>query len=136
MRYLGIDFGLKRIGLAVSSPCQSMVFPLATIVRTTRQDTFDQLMDIIEKQNIQAVVLGLPIQADQEPSLTCRQAINFKESLCRRTDLPVYTVNEAFTSGEAKSMLLERKLSQTKVRENLDQMAAVLILETFLNQTS
>lgn len=133
MRYLGIDFGIKRIGLAVSSPSGNIAFPLKTIYRTTRQVMFDKLADVIREQNIEAIVLGIPLGYEGEETLTCRQVLNFKESLERRVDLPVYTVNEAFTSSEARAIMKERGVKHDREKQSLDQVAAVLILENFLN---
>lgn len=133
MRYLGIDFGIKRMGLAVSGPSGSMAFPLKTIVRTTRSAMFEELLGLIRKQNIEAIVLGIPLGSEGEENLTSTQVMNFKESLERRIDLPVYIINEAFTSAEAKAIMIERGVRENRERQNLDQVAAVLILESFLS---
>ena len=133
MRYLGIDFGIKRIGLAVSGPSGNMAFPLKTIVRTTRSAMFEELLGLIREQNIEAIVLGIPLGSEGEENLTSTQVLNFKESLERRTDLPVYLINEAFTSAEAKAIMIERGVRENRERQNLDQVAAVLILESFLS---
>lgn len=134
MRYLSIDFGLKRIGLAVSNPAGTMVFPLKTIVRCTRQAMFDELVRLIREENIEAIVLGIPLGVQEEKNLTSRQVVNFKKSLERRVDLPVHTVNEAFTTSEARIIMKKHKTRQSKDKKSLDQVAAMLILETFLNQ--
>ncbi len=133
MRYLGIDFGIKRMGLAVSGPSGSMAFPLKTIVRTTRSAMFEELLGLIREQNIEAIVLGIPLGSEGEENLTSTQVMNFKESLERRIDLPVYIINEAFTSAEAKAIMIERGVRENRERQNLDQVAAVLILESFLS---
>jgi putative holliday junction resolvase len=134
MRYLSIDFGLKRIGLAVSNPAGTMVFPLKTIVRGTRQAMFDELVRLIHEENIDAIVLGIPLGVQEEKNLTSRQVVNFKKSLERRVDIPVHTVNEAFTTSEAKVIIKKHKTREGKDKKSLDQVAAMLILETFLNQ--
>ncbi|MCA1742633.1 MAG: Holliday junction resolvase RuvX [Desulfovibrionales bacterium] len=131
MRYLGIDFGIKRIGLAISGPDSTMAFPFKTIFRTTRQAVFDEIVEIISQEKIDAVVLGIPLNSDPD-NMTSRQVKNFKESLERRIQIPVHIINEAFTSSEAKIILKERGLDFKKEKEVLDQLAAVLILETFL----
>lgn len=134
MRYLGIDFGIKRVGLAVSSPGSKMAFPLKTIFRTTRQALFEELVDLISKEKIEGVVLGMPLGLEGEETFTARQVANFRKSLERRIDLPVYTVNEAYTSCEAQAVIQEKNLKSGRQKKILDQVAAVLILETFLNQ--
>lgn len=133
MRYLGIDFGIKRIGLAVSKPDSSMAFPFKTIFRSTRQAVFDEIIDIISQEQIDEVVLGIPLTSDPD-NLTSRQVRNFKKSLERRIHIPVHVINEAFTSSEGKIILRERGLDHKKEKEVLDQLAAVLILEAFLSE--
>ncbi|RQD67323.1 MAG: Holliday junction resolvase RuvX [Desulfonatronovibrio sp. MSAO_Bac4] len=132
MRYLGMDFGIKRIGLAISGPDSTMAFPYKTIFRTTRQAVFDEIIEIISHEQIDAVVLGIPLTSEPD-NLTSRQVKNFLKSLERRIHIPVHIVNEAFTSSEAKNILKERRLGHKKEKEVLDQLAAVLILETFLS---
>ena len=133
MRYLGIDFGIKRVGLAITDPEGRMAFPLMTIERTTRKCFFDQLMQIIQEQNIEAIVVGLPIGLNGQETLTTRQVNNFIASLKRRTSLPIHTVNEALTSYESENLLKKQGVKGKKRKKHLDKLAAVLILETFLN---
>ncbi|WP_291319732.1 Holliday junction resolvase RuvX [Desulfonatronospira sp.] len=132
MKYLGIDFGIKRVGLAVSDETGKMVFPLKTIHRSTRENLFLELLNIVEQKGIEAIVLGLPLRPDGEKSLTCRQAENFMHSLGRRTSLPIYTVNEAYTSLEAEDILSRQDVKGERQKESLDQAAAMIILESFL----
>ncbi len=134
MKYLGIDFGIKRVGLAVSDPQGKMAFPLKTIHRSSREKLFEELISIIEKERIQAIVLGLPRNPQGEKSLTCRQVLNFRQSLKRRINVPVFTVNEAFTSYEGQKILESRIKHAGRRDGQLDQVAATLILESFLER--
>jgi len=134
MRYLGIDFGLKRVGLAVTDPAGKLAFPLKTIYRTTRARFFEELLRIIETEGVQAIVLGMPLALEGGGTLTARQVENFRQSLMRSSGLPVHLVNEALTSFEGKNILRQHKVLGQKQRQALDQLAAVLILETFLAQ--
>ncbi len=134
MKYLGIDFGIKRVGLAVSDPQGKMAFPLKTIHRSSREKLFEELISTIERERIQAIVLGLPRSPHGENSLTCRQVLNFRQSLERRTNVPVFTVNEALTSYEGQKILESRKKRTARRDGQLDQVAATLILESFLEK--
>ncbi len=136
MKYLGIDFGIKRVGLAVSDPEGKMVFPLKTIHRSTRENLFLEILDTIEEMGIEAIVLGLPLGLNGAESLTCRQTGNFMQSLGRRTSLPIYTVNEAFTSLVAEEILKRQGIRGKRQKESLDQAAAMIILESFLAGSS
>lgn len=130
MKILGIDYGQKRIGLAMAQG--SMAFPFKTLEKSTRDRLFADLMAIIEGEGVEAIVLGLPLDMEGAETLTTRQTLNFRDSLARRTSLPIHLVNEALTSFDARERLREAGVPQRRHREMLDQMAAVCILETYL----
>jgi len=90
MRTLGIDFGTKRVGLAITDPEGRMAFARKSIERTTRDALFEALVALIEAEGVQAVVVGLPLTLEGEDSLTTRQARNFAESLGRRVSCPIH----------------------------------------------
>ena len=146
MKLLGIDFGTRRVGLAMTDPSGAMAFPYATIHRTTRDKLFQELLDILEREQVEGIVVGLPgsreagdgsgigapMAADGEEALIVRQIRNFVDRLQRRTPLPVHLVDETLSSFEAEQTLRESGLKGEKLKEKLDQQAAVLILRTYL----
>lgn len=134
MKYLSIDYGLKRVGVAVSDPDGRMAFPRCTLNRETRDIFFQALLDLLETEKPGAIVLGLPLHVDGSECLTTRQVQNFAESLKRRTPLPVYWMEEVLSSYEAESDLRQAGLRGRDVKKAVDQQAAVRILETFLAQ--
>lgn len=131
MRALGIDFGLKRVGLAVSDPTGTLVSPYKTIERTTRDALFDELMSIIVKESVEAVVVGLPLSLSGEDTLTTRQARNFAQSLGRRTDKPIHLMDERLTSAQAEEELNAANVRGKKRKMALDSQAAVVILRSW-----
>ena len=136
MKYLAIDFGLRRTGIAVSDEGGRMAFPRTTIApgkNATRAAFFDALLDVLRREAPAAVVVGLPLTAEGDDSLTTRQVRNFVQSLKRRTDLPVYWMNETLSSQEAEADLHEAGLFGRQASAVLDQQAAVRILDSFLN---
>ncbi|WP_461210343.1 Holliday junction resolvase RuvX [Desulfocurvus sp. DL9XJH121] len=136
MRILGIDFGLKRVGLALTDGLGTMAFPHATLTRTTRDALFEEILRVIEAEGVEEIVVGLPLLLDGGDSLTTRQARNFAASLARRTDRPVVLVDERLSSEAAEQDLLQAGMGRrAKRKEVLDQQAAVRILETRLQQT-
>ena len=134
MKYLALDYGLKRVGVAVSDPEGRMAFPRCTLARDTRDGFFSELLALLERERPDAVVLGLPLHVDGTECLTTRQVRNFAASLKRRMALPLYWIDEAFTSRQAESDLREAGLSARAIKQVVDQQAAVRILETFLAQ--
>ncbi len=133
MKLLGIDYGQKRIGLALAQG--GMAFPLRTLVKTTRDRLFADLLAVIADEGVEAVVLGLPLDMEGKETLTTRQVLNFRDSLARRTDLPIHLVNEALTSFDARERLRQAGVPARRQAEMLDQMAAVCILETYLGNS-
>ncbi|QGY40150.1 Holliday junction resolvase RuvX [Pseudodesulfovibrio cashew] len=132
MRVLGIDFGLKRVGLAVCDQTQTLVSPLKTLERTTRNALFDELLEIIVQESVGAIVVGLPLSLEGEDTLTTRQARNFAESLGRRTDLPIHLMDERLTSAQAEEELNAAGLRGKKRKQALDSQAATIILRSWL----
>ena len=134
MKYLAIDYGQKRTGIAVSDTGGSMAFPRKTILMRTRAAFFEELLALIEAEATDAIVIGLPINLDGEESLTTRQVRKFSKSLARRTTLPLFWMEEALSSYEAERDLRDAGRSAAQGRAVLDQQAAVRILQSFLDQ--
>ncbi len=135
MKYLCIDYGLVRTGIAVTDAGGRMAFPRCTIhcpPQSPRADFFAKLLACIEEEQPTALVVGLPLYLDGNESLTTRQVRNFVARLQRRTSLPIYLMPEALSSEEASSDLWESKLKGKKHKDVLDQQAAVRILQSFL----
>ena len=132
MKYLAIDYGQKRTGLAVTDDGGRMSFPRATLVLMTRDKFFEELLSVIDKERPHAVVVGLPLSLNGEETLTTRQVKNFTARLKRRCPLPVYYMEEALSSNEAEERLRDAAVPVSKRKGILDQQAATLILESFL----
>ena len=133
MKYLGIDYGQKRTGIAVTAPGGTMAFPRRTLIMRGKDAFFAELLALAEEERIEAFVVGLPLRQDGSDSETTRQVRNMVERLKRRTSLPVHLVPEALSSWEAESRLREAGKGGKTLRRDLDQAAAVTILETFLH---
>lgn len=137
MRTLGIDFGLKRVGLALSDPAGSMAFPRETIVRTTKDALFARLLEVIATEGVERIVVGMPTGMDGQVTETTRQVRNFIERLKRRTDVPVETTDERLTSFQAEDDLWAAGVNLRKGKKNkekIDQQAAVRLLQAYLDE--
>jgi putative Holliday junction resolvase len=134
MRFLAIDYGIKRCGIAVSDAGESFAFPRRTLERKTKALFFEELLHLVEEEQAGAIVVGLPLHTDGTECLMTTQTRHFVQSLKRRTTLPVFWMNEVLSSAEAEGELAGMGLSPAKVKSVVDQQAAVLILESFLNQ--
>ena len=134
MKYLAIDYGQKRTGIAVSDSGGSMAFPRRTIQMRTREAFFEELLALLEAEAPDALVIGLPVNLDGEETLTTRQTRNFAKNHKKKTPLPIFWMEEALSSFEAEIDLRQAGRSAAKSRAVLDQQAAVRILQSFLDQ--
>ena len=132
MKYLAIDYGLKRVGIAVSDDDGRFAFPRRTLRRETKAAFFAELLALLEEERADAIVVGLPLLTDGTECLTTKQVRHFMESLKRRTPLPVYWVDEVLSSAVAEQELFDFGMKYNEVKKVVDQQAAVLILESFL----
>ena len=136
MKCLAIDFGLKRLGLAISDSMGSMALPYSTLAKTDNRTLFDELAAVLDQEGIETVIVGIPYGLEGEQTLSTRQALNFVQRLKRRTALPIVTVDETLSSAEAEQRLSQAGLSRKEQQPVLDQVAAQIILETYLNEGS
>lgn len=132
MKYLSIDYGQKRTGLAVCDAGESMAFPRTTLQMRGKDIFFAELLALAEEEKAAAFVVGLPTRENGEDSETTRQVRNMAARLKRRTELPVYFMPESLSSFDAESRLREAGASGKKLKDKLDSAAAVAILESFL----
>ncbi|MFW6324199.1 MAG: Holliday junction resolvase RuvX [Desulfovibrionales bacterium] len=132
MRYLGIDFGTKKIGLAITDPSATLVLPYETLAFSSRKDLAGKITRIVHEEGIGSLIVGLPLDLNGRETLTTRQARNFAADLVKRTGLPVYLVNEALTTFDARESLIDAGINPTVSKKVLDRMAAVRILESYL----
>lgn len=133
MKHLGLDFGTRRVGVAMSDPFGRLVFPLKTLYTVSQRQVADEVAALVVEHGVEAVVVGLPLhppdEDGQEP-LSLRQARNFVARLRRRLAVPVHTVDETLTSAAARDDL--RQLDARRQRQVLDQQAAAHLLRRHL----
>lgn len=132
MRYLGIDYGQKRIGLALSSVDEEVVTPYKTLKNSSRQKAITEVVNIVKQEKVEAIVVGLPIGLQGEETLTTRQVRNFVADLRKKVSIPIYLMDESYSSYEAESKLRELGMSSKKIKKIVDQVAAQDILITYL----
>jgi putative Holliday junction resolvase len=136
MRVLGIDFGERRIGLALSDPTGTLASPLPTLKRRVgKRPPLAALVELVVEREVETVVVGLPLTLAGEDSDWTRTVREVGRSLSTRAGVPVHFVDERFTSVVAERMVrtsgLPRKKRESKDR--VDAEAAVLILQIWLD---
>ncbi|HYV74757.1 MAG TPA: Holliday junction resolvase RuvX [Candidatus Binatia bacterium] len=131
-RILALDYGSRRIGLAVTDELGLTAQGLATLRRTNKRNDFDHLRRTIKGYGVGEIVVGLPLRMSGETGTQSEKVLEFAEELRRRFKLPVHLFDERLTSVEANRVLNEGEVGLRRRREVVDQLAAVLILQAFL----
>ncbi len=132
--YLAIDYGLKRIGLAKSDPSGTIASALETIVVKSDKDAATKLARIIEEQKPNALVIGYPLNEDGSTNDACAKVDAFVERLEKIFAGPIHKVDEYGTSQEAAGIVHAHGKRAGKKKKRIDRLAAVLILQRFLNE--
>ena len=135
-RILAIDYGSRRMGLAVSDPLGITAQGLETLERKNKRADFGRLERTIREYQVHEIVLGNPLRMSGEEGAQSQKVAEFAEELRRRFQIPVHLWDERLTSAEANRLLREAELSIKKRAQAVDRMAAVLILQSFLQSRS
>lgn len=133
---MALDLGQRRIGLAVSHGSGMLVIPVGHLERVTLRQDIGRLLKMAQERQIEAFVVGLPYTLSGDVGLEAKRAQGFVRALRRRTNLPVYTVDERFTSVEAEGLLREAGQQPSRQKGDVDATAATLILQRFLDETA
>lgn len=124
MKLLGIDFGKKRIGIAISDDKEKFAFPYAVL--ENNKNIFKEIKKIVEKEKIKKIILGLPLDLKNRPTHTTQGAEEFKLKLENEIKIPVIFEKEFYTTKEAERI-------QGKIK-NIDASAAALILKHYIEK--
>ncbi len=124
---LGIDFGTKRIGLAVTDPLWLGATPLMTIANDGQH--WQVIQQVCQEHRVGAVVVGLPLWDRQRTSRLLPLVQQFATALRRKIQLPVVLVDESYTTAHARQVQRERKLQKKTRHAGIDALAAALLLE-------
>lgn len=133
MKYLAMDLGTKRLGLAISTS-GVLTTPYKLISFKTYEEARDEVIKIIEKEKITCLVLGLPKNMDNSIGFASERSLNFKKLLEEKCSLPVNLVDERLSTVEAESILIENNYSRAKRKNVIDELSACIILDTYLRK--
>lgn len=132
--YLAIDYGLRRVGLAKSDPSGTIASALDTIEVKSEQDAMKQLAHLIAEIKPAALVVGYPLSDNGTPNDACRRVDEFVLRLTSLFDGPIHKIDEFGTSEEAAGIIHAHGKRVGKKKQRVDRLAAVIILERFLNE--
>jgi putative holliday junction resolvase len=129
---LGLDVGARRIGVAVSDPLGITAQGLETLHRKNKRSDLAYFERLIREYEVKEIVVGLPLRMSGDEGAQAEKIRAFAEDLRKRFGLPVHFWDERLTSAEANRLLRETDLSISKRGQAVDRMAAVLILQGWM----
>ena len=135
-RFLGIDYGTVRIGLALSDPTGTLASPLAFLENKSPQQVTTALSELIQTHQIAGLVIGLPRNMDGTYGPSAQKVRDFIEQIQKSISLPITPIDERLTTAQASRGLSQIGLNQKDLRKKIDSSSAALILQQFLDRNS
>ncbi|MEE0956195.1 MAG: Holliday junction resolvase RuvX [Eubacterium sp.] len=136
MRILGLDYGAKTVGVAVSDSLMLTATGVGIIRRKAEnklRQTLAEIADLINRYEVEEVVLGLPLNMDGSRGERAEKTLEFRDKLARRTNVKIILVDERLTTVEADELLETRGIYGKDRKQYVDEIAAEIILQDYLN---
>lgn len=134
-RKMGVDYGDKRIGVALTDALCIISSPYEVFQNLSLEQSLQHLNDLIKQFNVDEVAMGLPLNMDGSEGERAKIHKDFGQKLSDLSGVKVVFVDERLTSAEAEELLIQSKVRREKRKELIDKIAAQIILQTYLNQT-
>jgi len=132
-RIMGIDYGLRKIGVAISDPLKIISYPYKTIDIKKTPNYISEIKKIIDDKQIESIVVGYPITLSGNSSTQTKITEDFINKITSVLNIPIYKCDERLSSQEAKRYLKQQNIKIGHNKEKVDQMSASLILRQFLS---
>ena len=136
MRVMGLDYGAKTVGVAISDPSGLIAGSIETIERKEEnklRKTLQRIEALVLEYKVEQIVVGLPKHMNNDIGERAMKSLEFKEMLTRRTGLPVFMWDERGSTIEANRVLMESKVRRENRKEHVDKIAASFILQGYLD---
>jgi len=134
MKLIGFDYGRRRIGISVTDETGTFVRSLPVVDRKLHTDGISAILEIIAKEEPGKIVFGLPLAPDDSETLMSKEIRVFAQTLSLKIAIPIDFIDESLTSKRASDIIRMRKKKHRQAKENVDKVAACLILEAYLQQ--
>ncbi|PIP68567.1 MAG: Holliday junction resolvase RuvX [Candidatus Omnitrophica bacterium CG22_combo_CG10-13_8_21_14_all_43_16] len=132
-RILALDFGEKRIGVAVSDSLNIIAQSVGTIERKGIKNDLKKIAELVKEYEAGKMIVGLPLNMDGTEGKSASRAINFVNDLRKEIQIEVEMLDERLTTAQGERVFLEADMSRKKRKQNLDKIAAQLILQNYLD---
>jgi putative holliday junction resolvase len=131
-RCLGVDYGTKRVGLAISDSLGITARPLSVVPRSA---VVQEVVNLVKEHDVGTIVVGLPTGLSGDEGMSASEARKLADELGIAAGVEVILVDERYTSRMAEDALLESGMKRRERRENVDKVAAAIILQDYLDRT-
>ena len=135
-RLLGLDIGNKTIGVSVSDPLGITAQGVTTIIRASKAEDVEALRALIDKYDVEKLIVGLPKNMNNTLGFQAKRTMNYADYLKEALDMEVIYVDERLTTSGAEAVLMRGGVRRENRKKHIDKLAAVLILQTYLDQLS
>ena len=133
MKVIGIDFGLSKVGLAISDPSGIIALPLKVLRYKNKEDLLSELQDISKEKDVNKFVIGYPISMNYKENEMTKIIDSFKQDM-ENLDFEVILEDERLSSEYAKKIMIEQDIKVSRNKEMVDLTAASIILQTYLDR--
>ena len=134
MKCLGMDLGTKKLGLAMSDATGMISYPYKLIKFSDYEEAAKEVVDIVNKEKVEILVLGLPKNMDNSMGFASERSLNFKRILEGLTDKEIVLIDERLSTVEAENMLIKDDVKRKKRKNVIDELSAAIILDTYLRK--
>ena len=135
-RILGVDWGSKRIGLAISDPTGSIARPLLTLTHHSRKNDAQRIISVASENGVDLIVVGISYDDCGNMNPAGRSANRLLEEVRTLSSIPVVPFDEGFSTNSAQESAIKMKVPKEKRKGHLDSLAAAFILQEYMNQLS
>jgi putative Holliday junction resolvase len=133
MRVLGIDFGSKRVGLAISDETGFLASPIGYVPGEAIAKVCASILEVVRERSVTEIVVGVPLKLDGKQSEQTQRTLQFIAALKEATTVPVKKWDERLTSVQANRILIEGNVRRKDRKEKVDQLAAQIMLQSYLD---
>jgi putative Holliday junction resolvase len=133
LRILGLDYGEKRIGVAICDELGLTAQGLPTIIRKNKKHDWEILLSLISNYKVEKIVIGYPVRLDGSEGIQCEKVNRFSILLVKTFSLPVIKWPETLSTKEAEEILIKSGIHWKKRKDKIDKLAACVILQGYLD---
>jgi putative Holliday junction resolvase len=134
MRILCLDVGSRRIGVAISDPEEILATPLTVVDHEDETSVMVSLRDLIHEKEVERIVVGMPFSLEGGKGPQAVEVEDFIRRLAQHTDVPIETWDERFSTATAQQMMADAGVKRSRRKENIDALAAAVILQAYLDR--